>query len=278
MVATVSILTWNIQYGLGCDGRVDLARVARAVRSMGEADVLCFQEVARNDPQIAAGADQVAELQALFPRHAAFFGAALDRQGSGGRRRQFGNLVLSRLPVLQVFRHLLPHPAQGGIKHMQRQAIEVVVESRAGALRIVTTHLEYYSAAHRAAQIARLRALQAEVADNEADPPKAAASPYDPVPRPASLVLCGDLNLAPHDEAYRALFAPPLSDAWCVARGAEPHPPTTGLHDRRQWPMGGHCRDYFAVTADVAQRVAEVAIDTATDASDHQPLRLTLRD
>ncbi len=194
------------------------------------------------------------------------------------QRRQFGNLLLSRLPVLQVFFHLLPHPAEGGIKHMQRQAIEAVVETRAGPLRVVTTHLEYYSAAHRAAQIERLRALQDEVAENEARPSKPAASPYDPVPRPASLVLCGDLNFLPDEDAYRALFAPPLLDAWRSARGAEPHPPSTGLYDRRQWPMGGHCRDYFAVTTDVAQRVADVAIDTATDASDHQPLRLTLHD
>jgi endonuclease/exonuclease/phosphatase family metal-dependent hydrolase len=273
-----AILTWNIQCGLGCDGVVDLARIARVAAAMGEADVLCFQEVARNDPQIAGGADQVAELQALFPHYVAFFGAALDRQGSGDARRQFGNLVLSRLPVLQVFRHLLPHPAEPGIKHMQRQAIEAVVETRTGPLRIVTTHLEYYSAAHRAAQIERLRALQAEVADNEANPARPAASPYDPVPRPASLVLCGDLNFLPHEDEYRALFAPPLLDAWRVARGAEPHPPSTGLYDRRQWPMGGHCRDYFAVTPDIARRVAEVAIDTATDASDHQPLRLVLRD
>jgi endonuclease/exonuclease/phosphatase family metal-dependent hydrolase len=273
-----AILTWNIQCGLGYDGVVDLARIARVAAAMGEADVLCLQEVARNDPQIAGGADQVAELRALFPRYVAFFGAALDRQGGGDARRQFGNLVLSRLPVLQVFRHLLPHPAEPGIKHMQRQAIEAVVETRTGPLRIVTTHLEYYSAAHRAAQIERLRALQAEVADNEANPAKPAASPYDPVPRPASLVLCGDLNFLPHEDEYRALFAPPLLDAWRVARGAEPHPPSTGLYDRRQWPMGGHCRDYFAVTPDVARRVAEAAIDTTTDASDHQPLRLVLRD
>jgi endonuclease/exonuclease/phosphatase family metal-dependent hydrolase len=273
-----SILTWNIQCGRGCDGRFDLARIARVAEAMGDSDVLCFQEVARNDPQYAGGADQLAELQALFPRHLAFFGAALDRPGTGVERRQFGNLLLSRLPVLQVFFHLLPHPAEGGIKHMQRQAIEAVVGTPAGPLRVVTTHLEYYSAAHRAAQIERLRALQAEVAENEARPPKPAASPYDPVPRPASLVLCGDLNFLPHEDEFRALFAPPLLDAWRSARGAEPHPPSTGLYDRRQWPMGGHCRDYFAVTPDVAQRVAGLSIDTATDASDHQPLRLTLHD
>ena len=125
-----SILTWNIQCGRGCDGRFDLARIARVAEAMGDSDVLCFQEVARNDPQYGDGADQLAELQALFPRHRAFFGAALDRPGTVAERRQFGNLLLSRLPVLQVFFHLLPHPAEGGIKHMQRQAIEAVVETR----------------------------------------------------------------------------------------------------------------------------------------------------
>lgn len=273
-----AILTWNIQCGLGCDGAIDLARIARVAGALGDADVLCFQEVTRNDPTLADGADQVAELEALFPGYQAFFGAGLDRSGPGGARRQFGNVILSRLPVLQVFRHLLPHPPQGRIKHMQRQATEVVVETRNGPLRVVTTHLEYFSDSHRAAQVERLRALQAEVAGNEAQPSTAAASPYDPTPRPASVVMCGDFNLLPGDAEYERLFAPPLLDAWPTVRPGEPHPPTTGLFDRKQWPMGGHCRDYFAVTEDVAQRVAAIEVDLDTDASDHQPLRLELRD
>jgi len=267
-----SILSWNIQCGLGCDGVIDLARIARVVKAGGEADVICMQEVTRNDPAIAGGADQAAQLAALFPGYQFLFGPGLDRPP-----RQFGNLILSRLPVLQVFNHLLPRPAQGSIKHMQRQAIEVVVETRRGPLRVVTTHLEYYSDAHRVAQIERLRALQSEVAENEARPPKADASPYDPTPRPASLVLCGDFNLLPGDAEYERLFQPPLVDAWRSAHAGEPHPPTTGLSDRKQWPMGGHCRDYFAVTADVAARIAAIDCDVATDASDHQPLRLELR-
>lgn len=239
---------------------------------MGESDVVCLQEIACHDPAFGDGADQVAELQGLFPGFEAVFGPALSRGA-----RQYGNLILSRLPVLQVFNHLLPHPPQKDIKHMQRQAIEVVLETRAGPLRVVTTHLEYYSQAHRAAQIERLRMIQDEVAGNEARPPKAAASPYDPVPRPASLVLCGDFNLLPDDAQYAALFQAPLIDAWRQARPGEPHPPTTGLFDRKQWPLGGHCRDYFAVTAEVAARIAAIDADLANDASDHQPLRLELR-
>jgi len=250
----------------------DLARIARAVKAMGEADVVCLQEIARHEPAFGEGADQVAELTGLLPGFEAVFGPALSRGA-----RQYGNLILSRLPVLQVFNHLLPHPAVPGIKHMQRQAIEAVIGTRAGPLRVVTTHLEYYSAAHRCAQIGRLRALQDEVAGNVAQPSKPDKSPYDPTPRPASLVLCGDFNLLPGDAQYEQLFAPPLVDAWRHARPGDPHPATTGVFDRKQWPMGGHCRDYFAVTPDVAARIAAIDGDLATDASDHQPLRLELR-
>lgn len=250
----------------------DLGRITRVVRSMGEADVVCFQEIARGDPAFANGADQVTQLADRFPGYHPVFGPALIRG-----ERQYGNLILSRLPVLQVFNHLLPHPAEGGIKHMPRQAIEAVVAAPFGPMRVMTTHLEYYSAAHRAAQVARLREIQTEVAANEAAPAKDAPSPYDPVPRPASLVLCGDFNIGPQDAEYGALFAPPLADAWKHARPGEPHPPTTGLFDRRQWPMGGHCRDYFAVTPDVAARIAAIECETASDASDHQAMRLALR-
>lgn len=267
-----AIVTWNIQNGKGCDGRIDLARIARVAQAMGDADVYCFQEIARHDPAFD-GSDQVHILAELFPGYVAIFGPALQRN-----ERQYGNLLLTRLPVLQSFNHLLPRPAEGGIKHMQRQAIEVVVGTKTGPLRVMTTHLEYYSATHRALQIARLRAIQDEVAQNEAAPAKAAPSPYDPTPRPASLVLCGDFNLAPDDAEYRQLFQPPLADAWRRARPGALDPLTTGLFDRVQWPKGGHCRDYFAVTPDVAARIVSVDMDASTDASDHQPLRLVLAD
>ena len=120
-----AILSWNIQNGRGCDRVIDLARIARVAQAMGDSDVLCFQEIARGDPDWDGSADQVAQLAALFPAHAAVFGPTLVRG-----ERQYGNLILSRLPVLQAFNHLLPHPAAGGIKHMQRQAIEAVVDER----------------------------------------------------------------------------------------------------------------------------------------------------
>ena len=280
-----AIVTWNIQCATGVDGAVDPGRIAAVAGQAGEADIFCFQEVARFMPDLdgGAGGDQVEALRQLFPGYQAIFGAALDFAGVGsGPRRQFGNLVLSRLPVLQAFRHLLPQPAEGAVKHMPRQATEIVVADAAGPLRLVTTHLEYHSEAQRMAQAGRLRALHEEAAANEATPALASAGAYAPTPRPARAVLCGDMNLVPDDPVYRLLVSPlaaetpPLIDAWRARHGDQPHAPTCGVFDGEQWPQGPHCRDFFLVTPDIAEAIETLTVDTESAASDHQMLRLEL--
>ena len=39
------IVSWNVQWGRGADGRVDWARLLAALRAF-DADVICLQEVA----------------------------------------------------------------------------------------------------------------------------------------------------------------------------------------------------------------------------------------
>jgi endonuclease/exonuclease/phosphatase family metal-dependent hydrolase len=275
------VLTWNIQASLGCDGRTDLTRIADTIRA-SDPDIVCLQEVARNVPELAGGDDQVERLAALFAGYHAVFGPAIDRAGSAHRVR-FGNMILSRLPVLQVFNHPLPQPASPGVKHMPRQATEIVADTPAGPLRVATTHLEYHSEAQRIAQVQHLRRLQAEVEANAAAPgTDPGQGIYAAVPRPASCVYCGDFNAAPGDAVHALMTSPlpsgaALHDAWTAFAQDAPHPPTTGIFDRRQWPQGPHARDYFFVTADVAARIAEVMVDVETDQSDHQPVTLRLR-
>ncbi len=281
------ILTWNIQAGKGVDGRVDLTRTAAVIRSMGDADIICLQEVSRFMPELDGGSDQVEQIADLFPDHSAWFGAGVDmiaEDGPTAPRRSFGNMILSRLPVLCAFRHTLPQPAAPGIKHMARQATEVNVSTPAGPLRVMTTHLEFNAVGHRAAQVARLRELHFEGARNAHDPPAEARGPYAPPVRPETLVLCGDFNFEPESNDYTAMLASfdkgvgRLVDAWRCAHGAKPHDPTCGIHDHTQWPDGAHCRDFFFVTSDVCARTTDVRVDTQTDASDHQPLLLSLND
>lgn len=276
----VSILTWNIQCGRGVDGVIDLGRIARIVDGMGGADVICLQEVARHDPDLdgGQGADQAELLSRLFPGHTSAFGAALDRVGDGeGRRRQFGNMILSRLPVLQVFRHALPQPAPDqNVPNMPRQALEVVVQTPLGPMRVTTTHLEYHSARQRMAQVARLQAIAADIAANASYGEFAPTDgPYAANPRPVRSVLCGDFNAEPGDDVYARLTTG-QHDAWRLLNGDAPHAPTCGIYDHAQWPEGPHARDFFIVSDDLAEIVLQVEVNTKTDASDHQPVRMTL--
>lgn len=281
------IISWNIQWGRGADGRVDLGRTIAAIGEAGGADVICLQEVAQSFPGLPGGhgEDGVALLSEAFPDHEVVFGPALDVADGRGGRSRFGNLILSRLPVEQVFRHLLPCPADPGVLGMQRGCVEAVLRAPSGPLRVLTTHLEYYSQRQRAAQVRALRALQDEIAAyTGAHAPGKEANPvFAPRPRPASAVVCGDFNCEPDSAEYLLMSSggdgasAPWRDAWRIAHGKRPHAPTVGLHGA-EWPDRQYCCDYMWVTDDLAPRVTDFAVAAATDASDHQPVWLELRD
>ena len=44
----MKLVTWNIQWCRGCDGRVDPERIVDHARAFADFDVLCLQEVAAN--------------------------------------------------------------------------------------------------------------------------------------------------------------------------------------------------------------------------------------
>ena len=287
-----AILSWNIQAGRGVDGRVDLSRIARTIHALADADVLCLQEVESRGSggpvgdAADVGEDQFETFRHLFPGYAGVIGAGVERaEMDAASIYRFGNLVLSRLPILSVFRHLLPQPATPGARHMPRQATEVTVRSSGGPLRVVTTHLEYHSSVQRRAQVARLRELHAEAAEQALHPGLAEdIGPYARIARPPSAVLCGDFNMESDSEEYAALLAPfegdvpNLVDAWPALYPGRPHDPTCGVFDHRQWPAGAHCRDFFFVTEGLQSRLRSLRVALRTDASDHQPVVLVLAD
>ncbi|MFP3548530.1 hypothetical protein SB748_34655, partial [Rhizobium sp. SIMBA_035] len=80
-------------------------------------------------------------------------GADLPPLEPDAARRQFGNAIATRLPVGRVLRQLLPWPADASGPSMPRVALEVELTTSSGALRIITTHLEFYSARQRLAQV-----------------------------------------------------------------------------------------------------------------------------
>ena len=139
----MQLITWNMQWGRGIDGRVDLARLVAHARLMADFDVLCLQEVADNFADLAGNdsANQFGELARLLPAYTAIDGVALDIPDENGRRKRFGNMILSRYPIGQVLRYLLPWEADA-TRNMPRILIEANVMAPFGPVRVMTTHLE----------------------------------------------------------------------------------------------------------------------------------------
>ena len=277
----MKLLQWNIQWCRGTDGAVDPARIARVARELCDPDVACFQEVAVNFPALAgsSGEDQVALLAAQFPTYSAHFAWGVDVPDGGGGRRRFGNLILSRLPVRQVFRHLLPWPADSGAPSMQRSALEAVIESGFGPLRVTSTHLEYYSVVQRAAQVERLRELHAQACAQSLakTSDRYHSGPFRPFERPVAAIVAGDFNLPAGDALHGRMLAPigdripRFIDAWQAAHPGTPHPPTFGVFDS-EFAREPYCCDFVFVTDDLAPRLRVLRIDGETQASDHQPV------
>ena len=71
------ILSWNIQCGKSCDGVIDIKRTASHIRSLGELDVICLQEVSRNMEEycVTGQMDQLALLQDLFSDYTPVWGS-----------------------------------------------------------------------------------------------------------------------------------------------------------------------------------------------------------
>jgi len=284
----MKLITWNVQWCCGVDGRVDPARIVTEAKRLADFDVLCVQEIADNfpHPRLAgsAGEDQFALLATLLPGYTAVAGAAVDHPAEGGRRRRFGNMIFSRFPVQQVFRHPLPFPVDPGIPGMPRMALEAIVSAPFGDVRVITTHLEYFSRVKRGAQIEALRALYAEGCGYARDPriTENDGGPFQTLTRPAATIITGDFNLKPDDPHHARMIepiadgSPALTDAWEHARPGVPHAATFCLY--LKFPPGepAYCCDFIFVSPDIRARIRDVTVDGVTQASDHQPVVLTL--
>lgn len=277
----MKIITWNIQWGLGIDGRVDLVRMIDHARKLADFDVLCLQEVSDNFPNLKGngGENQFAALANLLPGYTAVEGVALDVPDETGGRRRFGNMILSRLPVAQVLRYTLPWEADR-TRNMPRLLLEATVVTPSGPVRIMTTHLEYSSDKLRRAQVEGIREAHRAAYERVSVPRERGPGTYALFPTSASAVLMGDFNMRPEDPVKKRVSdpfdngAPALVDAWIAAHGSEAHPTSFCVYDQSNGPP--HCCDFMFVTEDLAPKVKRIVYDQDTQASDHQPVLLEL--
>ena len=290
------LITWNTQWCCGLDGEVSPQRIVQTLEAMGESDVICLQEVAINYPQLQGNPqDQLAQLQDLLPGWTLVFGAAVQEWTPAGHQ-QFGNVIATRLPLLQVQHYPLPYPSDDNVRSMPRMAtVATVQDPQLGPVRVITTHLEYHSKRQRMAQARYLRRMHFEALAQVFSPPPAVqdGSPYQTKPHTPHAVLCGDFNMEPHELEYAALSSPAAviecleagwpervvgaawNDAWQILHGSAPQPPTFRVYDRRFGPEPGAC-DFVWVSDSLRSHVRSFEIDGQTQASDHQPVRVVI--
>ena len=276
-------VSWNIRWGCGKDGRIRIHAIIDVLRRLGP-DVICLQEVASNHPDLEGGAsaNQFRQLAGAFGG----FHPVIEPTSEiyqNNLPRQFGNLLLSKYRITQVHRYRLPwppdpdHPAG-----MPRGLIETVLEAPGGKLRVLTTHLEYYSPVQRLAQVRHIKYLHWEACERARifQPDPSLDAPFQLGFRPGSAIVCGDFNFEPGSPGHQELLADQagaltLIDAWSSRHPHATRAPTAGLHGF-DWPDRPACYDYFFVTDDLAPRLRDVEVVSDTAASDHQPIVLDM--
>jgi len=296
----MKIVTYNIQFGLGKDAHNDLQRIAGAVEG---ADIIALQEVERNWER-SGNVDQPEILASYLPDfywvYGPYFDVDASRKNPGGKnpggknpdgsienaRRQFGNMVLSKTPILST--RLFPLPKSANLKHrnMAVGMLETVVCLGGGkALRIYNTHLSARSQKDRMIQIQRMRDT---IAQAPAEGNAWTGSSEDPLwredsyalPMPEKFVLLGDFNHGPDDPEYTRLIQPDgndfdLFDCWTLTGNALDEGVT---FIPAEDPQNGSRIDFAFVDRRLKNKVTKARIDSDAQGSDHQPFWITIDD
>ena len=281
------LASYNIQYGKGKDGRYDLPRI---VADLGERDIIALQEVECNFAR-SGMVDQPAALAGMLPHLHWVFGPGINVDASlvqDGRvihrRRQYGNMVLSRWPILSSVTHPLPKIALAGIFQQQRCLVETVIATPDGPLRFMSVHLDHVSPDTRMPQVDRMMDLALngrQRGGNWGGRQTGDAFTDGPPPMPDDIVIMGDMNFAVDGPEYtrvlgdmsqwygRTYRAGGLADAWIAAGHYELDGDTCPHDDGVEGPRR---IDHCFVSARLTPYVKAMWIGTGAQGSDHNPI------
>ena len=294
----MKVVTYNIQFGLGKDGRFDLERVAGEVDG---ADIIALQEVERHWNR-SGNVDQPVLLGRMLNKYYWAYGPYFDVDASkpqpDGRinnvRRQFGNMILSKTPIQSTRLFPMPKSALRQRHNMVAGVFEGVVNlQHDGALRIYNAHLGAPSQHDRVKQIISIRdTIRRAPAEGGAWTGHHENSLWEedtaPPPMPESFVLLGDFNLEAKDPEYDYLVGPrdgdlgrissheEFIDSWVATGHDEDEGVTYTPPDPTSNDAQGSRIDYAFVDCSMQNRVLGARIDEAAQGSDHQPYWIDL--
>lgn len=267
--------TYNVHYGIGIDGVYNLDRIVAAV---ADSDILALQEVGRGIPD-NGGVDMIASLRALFPDR--FIGEGLPADAYLGHsevdgvqvdhRFQFGNMIISRWPLLFVRNHLLPRNRSEGRLNLQRGALEALIETPLGPVRVFSVHLDHLEADERLPQIAAILEIARSYAGAGGAVTGLAAWGLEEMPLVTGVLVMGDFNMEPGSTEYRAMLGDPRFPLVDISSGDPGHSffdPKDDLPKQRL--------DYIFSDPQTAGYLQQCTIDRKAVGSDHLPVHVIL--
>jgi endonuclease/exonuclease/phosphatase family metal-dependent hydrolase len=306
----MKIVTYNIRFGLGLDQCCNLERIAAEVAG---ADIIGLQEVERFWRH-SGMVDQPQQLGALLKEYYWAYCPAFDVDASTpnedgsitNRRRQFGPMLLSRWPILSARTLVLPQLPASKLISMTTGALECVIETPLGPMRIYSLHLSAVSPRERLLQIDALLEMNRTIEHcgkvmmangnhhNLAEAQHIAELDWNngepPLPTPDYTLFMGDFNSTEESSEYirfvgaadplygRGAHGNSLVDSWCIAHE------TTGSRES-WWPdppdrLPGHplVLDYCFISTELAPKVKRCWVDSDAVGSDHRPYWVQLDD
>lgn len=242
--STLKVMTYNIHHGAGTDGRLDLARIAEVITA-ADCDVIGLQEVDNNFGARSNFVDQAKWFAGKLDMHYAY-APAIDNHADK-KKRQYGNAILSRYPIIQSNVHQLSTPAGSE----PRVCLEAMIQIGGREYTFMVTHLDHRNNTVRVHQTADILK----------------AVPH----RLERTVLLGDFNCQPPDIVKNPQSAEPIArileefgDSFVLSK--VPHQKT--LEGKKRI-------DYIFVSPDLSQNITSYTVvrdDLTNVASDHFPL------
>jgi endonuclease/exonuclease/phosphatase family metal-dependent hydrolase len=280
----MKVVSYNIQFGRGLDGVIDLVRSCRAIRG---ADIICLQEVDQGWKR-SGEKDQAQEIAGLLPTYYYVYGSSFDVDASShsahgaviNRRRRHGNMILSRWPILSSRCINLPKQHCQDRFNMQMTCVEAVIDTGAIVTRVYSYRAGHLDSTERLAQVTDFAGVFARSPveqgawSGKADIDGDDWSNQRSTPQmPPSAIVCGDFNAAPATEEYQLLLETTgLKDCWGLVDPVNRETSTLRKGTSKDIKVSGKI-DHILITPDLCDRIERVAIDDGADGSDHKPIQ-----
>lgn len=259
------IMTYNIQAGVGMDGVRDITRIADVVAHSG-ADIIGFQEVDLLTNR-SNGIDQPAVLAEMLGMNY-YFGENLRLPGGA-----YGNLILSRYPLLSVDNILLPYQ-----RGEQRGLVRAKVDYHGTPITVFVTHLGFQE--DNIMQRKRILEVLYEtegpfilIGDFNMDP-------FEPVQRLNDMIFGMPPPIDPREVTARNIFDPIVRDVWMEFKSLPEHSVKGGMRFSLGSTMNPKRRriDYIFISDEFEIENDDQGVFMIESlASDHLPVVTTLQ-